>query len=628
MTGPAKILTALAGAILAVGASSVAVGADYPQEWAGMDAAGLASLAEQFKAQGAPAADQRKLLAEYVASKHLTDDAAAQGIRPADWYTFAESLGPDLTPLKKEQWRKRLRSAFSAREMSCDDLMAMRWLLSMLGDGFINMFTADWTRDQQSWKSWSVGDLVKLGQGLGWGQPCEAEVIQGRQRVAAHVQATYLADAAAARAVSCEQWESLAKFVGASLDADSRKTWVSRLKEAFAPSSEALVALSLEDMSRLSNAVAVLGDRQQGSDMAVAWLGAHGSQAFQQAATESLVSATGALAVVSTDPEKAARFMSSLEAGLAARASENPLRFEDYRDIMTAWLAAGNADKAQEWGMKTYQAFLGSPQARDAIDLDTLVNVSLLMNMAGVTGADKGYVGCAEAIARLAREGKLDRKEEWAYALRPPLRTEQTRQIVQAELLDQQGELRSGVAKVLAWVYRDAGKLDEWRSLLDGRIADEAVGGDARARWLLARAYVESIAEAFIPYRRLALSGKEWLDQAVVAAESPALRLEAVAELARGYAAQGMHNEGLALLASLKDQFEKTEAAEDCKLLLAEIEADQPQYVARMAQHQADHDRRIAEARRKELGRRLARARTRGDARVAARLESLLSRAQ
>jgi len=247
------------------------------------------------------------------------------------------------------------------------------------------------------------------------------------------------------------------------------------------------------------------------------------------------------------------------------------------------------------------------------------------MSQVRLTQPGTSYPAYAMALARLAKEGKLPETEpKWIVQWSVPLGTPETQQTVQAELVDGQGIPRLVVTEILARAFRKTGKLDEWRGFLDGKVAAEGLSGDVKACWLLARGYVESIAKAHTPHIRYPLIGREWLDQALAAAESPSLRFRAVGEIVRGYAAIGRHDQGLAVLDSVAGQFADTDAAKDVNVLRKEIERAKVDHLAALARYKAEHAQRIAKARQRELKRRLAKARARGRRDMIERYEKLL----
>ena len=79
-----------------------------------------------------------------------------------------------------------------------------------------------------------------------------------------------------------------------------------------------------------------------------------------------------------------------------------------------------------------------------------------------MTGKGKGYPGFAAAVARHLRQGSdIPLSNCQAYALL--LGTAESRQIVEDDLLDAQGNPRLAAVKILAGAYAMTGELPKWR---------------------------------------------------------------------------------------------------------------------------------------------------------------------
>ena len=89
-----------------------------------------------------------------------------------------------------------------------------------------------------------------------------------------------------------------------------------------------------------------------------------------------------------------------------------------------------------------------------------------------------------------------------------------------AALIDGSGLPNLTLARLLAVAHADVGSLDPWRDQLDARLVDTTVQGDAKALWLLARAYVDE-AQSF---DHSPLATQPYLERAVACAQSDAVR--------------------------------------------------------------------------------------------------------
>lgn len=99
---------------------------------------------------------------------------------------------------------------------------------------------------------------------------------------------------------------------------------------------------------------------------------------------------------------------------------------------------------------------------------------------------------------------------------------------------DDDGRCRLPVAKILGFGFAARGELRSWIVLLDEKLADDVVAGDARVTWLLARSHAEELARSgnsLISRGKLQLdAGRPWLDEAELIAESDEVQRRVVAE--------------------------------------------------------------------------------------------------
>ncbi len=88
--------------------------------------------------------------------------------------------------------------------------------------------------------------------------------------------------------------------------------------------------------------------------------------------------------------------------------------------------------------------------------------------------------------------------------LAEPLAREEGRTEFRRYLTDDDGRLRQGVARILAYAYRGAGELDRWKTECDQQIQEARDEGanDRAAQWLMALGYAQAIApEPLTPQR-------------------------------------------------------------------------------------------------------------------------------
>ena len=238
-------------------------------DWASFSVDDLLWMAKGLAGDGAEVRSGRAELAGHIQAKCLADAASARSISPAQWNQFVGYLAADLTADVRAQWIARIRAAYAADAAGLAELKGRRHIdslvgaLGALGDAQAGNVRAAYTEGSDAWKSWSAADHALLAESLAaLGDSAAA----ARQRVAVHVAATHLADAAATKAIGPRQWRQLAAALGPGLSEQGKADWLAALKAAFG--GEGLQPAAFND---LAAATKVLGD---GSSVAT-WMAAN-----------------------------------------------------------------------------------------------------------------------------------------------------------------------------------------------------------------------------------------------------------------------------------------------------------------------------------------------------------------
>ncbi|MCX5647511.1 MAG: hypothetical protein NTX40_00195 [Planctomycetota bacterium] len=356
-------------------------------------------------------------------------------------------------------------------------------------------------------------------------------------------------------------------------------------------------------------------DRKRAADVVLAWFGSGDS--WKGGGDVEL--ARLARVVADGRPESAAPLLKAFEQRWLVLNAEKPIRWNVCWLIVAAWNSAGNKEKAREWVMKAYETEVGSEEARERADVGALNIVSELMQVYELTGEGKGYPAMAAAIATKVRKGELTASLPWDYYmhLAALLGTPETRQTVEAKLIDPAGQPRLGVAKILTYVRFAAGGIEAWQAYLDGQVETAAGSPDAQAGWLLARAHADSVVPSVLfpsPLR-----GKKWLDQALALAASAPVRFQVLDEIVRGHMFVGKYEKATETLDGLGHQFEDEVFAKGVQQLRRDtsrlwIEADLRAERAKAV---------AADLHAETLKQRLDAARARGDEEAVRRYEAL-----
>lgn len=201
------------------------------------------------------------------------------------------------------------------------------------------------------------------------------------------------------------------------------------------------------------------------------------------------------------------------------------------------------------------------------------------------------------------------------------IRTPSERAKLLSVLSGEDGRCNERVGRLLGFVHKEAGESAQWCAFLDAKLSEETLRGDPKVGWLVMRAYAEELRDKGEP---VPMAGREWLEEALAAAESEPVRLRVLGELAARLAAWGKAQELDSLLESLSGQFESEEARASFTRWRDEASQIEEHYAA---QERAQKEGAFA-AYVEELERRLESARASGAAYEVSRYQTLLEAAQ
>jgi uncharacterized protein CbrC (UPF0167 family) len=233
--------------------------------WHSWNSGELGWLADRLSYLGGAGKAARKQLADHVARKYLADPKATASVSPETWSLLARSLTGELSPENRKTWIAGLRGVFLT------DLSAMKdkrvldsaiTALTALGDKGTGKDFIAFMDACPAWQTWQTGELVWLAERLSWdpnSQPAKAK----RQAIAGHVAAKYLANRAAVRSVSWQDWSGIAASLAADLPPKERADWAGKLRQAFVADPNGLGLLKFKmDVDYLIGALGKLKDPQ------------------------------------------------------------------------------------------------------------------------------------------------------------------------------------------------------------------------------------------------------------------------------------------------------------------------------------------------------------------------------
>ena len=515
----------------------------------------LASLANVLSAAGDAGRSARQRLAAHVQQRYLSTSAGARELGIAGWSELTGRLTQDLTGESRIEWAQRIRDAYGGSEavllgLNIEELEALCKALGTLGDAHGPYLVAKYVERSTEWRlRGKPADLLRLMQLLpGPGANLKA----ARLRVAAFLADTYLADPQKAHELGVKFWQGAAQLVGEDLSPEECRAWFERIRGTFLETDEAMAAMKTAEFDALVKSVAAL-DKKEAAGLVLSWLRLKEGQVAKQADPGALAGLV--LLLAEQDPESLKPLMDAIEQHFLAVDGRKPLDLVTIWHLMRIQFAVGNPEKAQAWVLRAYAVRLGTQAARNSIDPPTLGGLAGLMVSAGLTGKGKGYVEFAATLAAQARNGDLASGSEEMAA---PLGTPEARRILEDALIvfvNAQENPRLGVAKMLAWAYRNADELDAWRQFIEDKVGSSE--GDVKALWLAAKAYTMTL----LPDPPNPLRRKQGLEEALAAALSDPVRLAVLREFADYYKAINRPAVGALMLQSLKHQF-SGEAAE------------------------------------------------------------------
>jgi hypothetical protein len=607
------ILTPL---ILFGGTGHLAKWVTASSNWRSWSLEALAELSSKLPSgDSAPLASARFAIASHLKGRFLdealnAEDASATAAFSRPIIDLASTAGVTTA------WAKKLHSAFvpdgvPLASLSQWDVGELFTALSSLEDAALPDLVAGYVNATTAWQSWSPSALAL--RCLSYLKGESPAGMSARRRIADYVQAKYLADDASIKSVELYVWRLFAQSLGSDLDVERQKVWLRKLQGALANKPEEIGRMSAGTAFEFSAVLSLLGGRDKARDFARSWLKEHRVRAGSQP-----IVPTCRLMVVArimSDPELAS-IMEDFEKAWTSGGRASRLSPVECEGAAKVWLYANNKEKAGEWAMRALAARLRTANVTGK----QLAENARLLQSTGRTGKDISIEAYAEVLAGLARAGKISSDWHWTCYrdLAQLLGTGDTQQQLRAVLVDGEGYVRLGVARILSWSYRLTGGLDQWCTHVDSQINSSK--GDKKALWLIARADAESAAAG----SGHSMRGKKWLQEAIATAQSAACRIQAIESLVNVHFGAGEYEPALSYLASARGQFVNSPD---------EARIDALACVIREAKAKAeDRARRTAErshrAHVSELERRLQAAGEKGDKEAIRRYERLVKQSK
>jgi hypothetical protein len=602
-------------------ASELAVMVTTSQDWQSWQPETIVRLAGAARsADSASALRAQSAIAGYFKTHFLTDAAATKSIPVVVWSRFFNGTAAALSAEDKQLLVARVEEAYSKGITKASDKDAMEYIHVMeTCNGEYAQATERIVNASDAWKSREprqVADMVLLLR-----PDNSADSKSALTKLAQHVAGPMCTSDTTMRQVTLRQWAKVLKVVSPAI-VENKADIATKLSAAFAPNHDAIVKLSSADVTDLTDAIASV-DPSKVQPLAEEFLSQQGNLAkLTPADSVRLVT------IASSTCEKAwsEALLGQLGTQWASQQEQSPLKWSDSRAIALVYLTAGQQQKAQEWATNAYQAGVGSEAARTDATLGTLDDIADVFVQAGLTGKGKGYPAFAQAIVSLIHKNvpvNIWIAERYSYMLGTP----EALQIVKNEFADAKGNPNLVAARVTTWGHANQQDLPAWRNLLQEKYQASAATGDQKAIWLMIQAHALAVSTSTgVMYSPLA--GKDYLEEALSAAQSQSVKLMVIEDLANGYAGVEDFDAAIQMIQSVDNQFADAVAKITLKNLSIQIQKTKQKSAEALAAFHASSEANSRAEWLAELRNRLAAAQQVGDTQKAQRIEEILSKNQ
>lgn len=621
----------------------------------------LVRLASWIRSAGKARPMAAKRIIQCVEEKYLNNEASVRKESTSHWRSLAGNLVCDMDSKQRNDWAKRIQTAYLQHEMNVAGVLDIENALAVLRRGTDRAFLVGWMNGK-TWTKWSGGNIARLASRLRWDAK---EAKQRRGEIISHFESKILGEEKAIQDIRGQDWASLVESVRQDLSSEQCDHWMKRIRQGFltktmdiselAQVEQALNALKLLAGQYFTYEWTIANEKtwQEWSGKNLAALASHvaGNAPLAQQARgklmdyvqkKYLVDSKAAMAIEDADwqlmvksivpymkRKQADQWIRVLSDMLIARhisKDPSPKGMEQATRVMYEFQDSKVvAVFIQKWGMKVYEATLGTPEARKTIDAYTLCLVGEGIRLAKWNNQSKDFPEYAEALAMVIARGEIRSDHSWEkYMLwATPLFSEKNRLKVREALLDEKGRPHIGGVLILSCAYRDYASLKDWLGYLETLVNEPDIDADTKAYRLLARGLAQGMEwKHYAPWR-----GRAWLDHAIATAETDDVRLDIARQIIRAYEKARDPVGALAML----DHISGTTS----KKVAQELSKDRKGVIAVQRRLETQEQQRLqkasfksSRAHRAVLEKRLATAREKGDSESIHRYEKLLQNMQ
>lgn len=621
----------------------------------------LVRLASWIRYAGKAGPEANKRIIQQVTEHFLKNEASVQKLSTSNWRSLAAHLNRDMNSKTRVAWAEKIKAAYVKKDMNLGGVLDVENALAIMrleaGRGFL--FT--WT-EGKTWTKWSGEHIARLASRLGWDDP---KAKHCREAIISHFENKIFGEEKKTQAVRGKDWLTLVESVRQDLSSDQRNHWAQRIRESFLAKpmgvselvhvESALNALKLLAGQYFTYDWAITNEpmwqKWPGKDLSILAVHLAGNAPQAEVARgklvefvekKYLVNSKAAMAIEDKDWRRYikavipymkrkqvapwAKVLGDMMIARNIKKGVTPNGMKDATGVMFEFTDTKLlASFIQKWGMKVYNATLGTPKARESVDIYTLSLVGEGIHLAKWNNTTKDFPEYAEALASLVAKGKISGDHHWEhyYYWAAPLSLEKNRLKVRESLLDKQGRPHMGAVLILACAYRDHASLKDWLSYLETLINAPDIDADTKAYRLLARGLAQGMEwKRYAPWR-----GRAWLDHAMATAETDAVRLDIARQVVKAYLFGRDYEGALAML----DRISANTSKEVAKALTKDrrdVLAQARQAEIKEQQRLQRAEFKVSRSHRATLEKRLADARAKGKPELIRRYEKLLQKSQ
>jgi len=549
---------------------------------------------------------------ETIRNSWLGDGALVSSHSVLSWANFLRQVDELIPNEQRSTWAKAIHDAVvgnaeAFESAGKEDIQGLSRQLVALGDERGLELRRDYLADLDL-ASLEPAKLVAVASELSRLGNAGAEL---RESIVAHVVDTFLVGGTATRRIPPAEWAKLTGRLQYDMTDDVRDLVAQRLASAFL-AEDRVAQLTPVQIQHTLQAIAHV--RPAAASQAAAGL----------LTSESTTLSSSKIAdVIGVLPFLTAEDRATIEEKLTSLDNDwrnRQTQWQTSAQVAASFLAAHDRDRGRYWALRAYEEALGTQEARDGADLDTLHQVKGILSLAGLRGPGTTYMAFAQKLVDLAKAGQLgDVDERKVAALGGMIGTDDGRSLVLSEIRDANGMPRVALIHVLTGSHANRDGMPQWKHYLKSQLA-QADDPDAKARWLLGLYNAARIED----YEPSPAMGRKYLDQALILATEPHLRLKLLTMQLDTLCAIGRGDAASSLVKSIEGQFADTAVQDDVTALHERIQKKTDDYFARRAEYRARNALSVQSSWEREIRRRLERSIRIGDAEGERRYRALL----